>query len=46
MEDLIKKLTEEKAKIEADVEKKKLELFDLNIKIKSLEKAIKALKPA
>lgn len=45
MTDIIKNLNDEKAKIEAEIKQKKDDIFILNAKLKSLDKAISALVP-
>lgn len=45
MTDIIKNLTDEKAKLEAEIKQKKDDIFVLNAKVKSLIKAISALDP-
>lgn len=45
MTDVIKQLEAEKAKYEAEIKQKKDDIFVLNVKVKSLIKAIAALVP-
>lgn len=45
MTEVIKNLTNEKARIEADITKLKAQIFDLTAQSKKLDKAIKALTP-
>jgi hypothetical protein len=43
MTDLIKPLTDQKAQIEAEMQKLHSQIWDLKVKSKSIDKAIKAL---
>jgi chaperonin cofactor prefoldin len=45
MQNIIETLTKEKEAVEARIKTLKGEMWDLNLKVKSLEKAIKAIEP-